>query len=87
MPIIAYAYLQKLLKNVKSAFAKPKLSRYNWKNIVLMSLILASKIWDDQSLENNSFAKVLKPYTTYELNRLEKYFLFYIDYSLTIDQK
>lgn len=50
---------------MKSVFAKPKLTRYNWKNIVLMSLILASKIWDDQSLENNSFAKVLKPYTTY----------------------
>jgi len=65
MPIIAYAYLQKLIKNVRSIFSKPKLTRYNWKNIVLISLILASKIWDDQSLENNSFAKVLNPYTTY----------------------
>ena len=54
---------------------------------MLVVLIEGSKIWDDPSLENNSFSKVIKPYTTLEINRLEKYLLAFIDYTLTIDQK
>ena len=44
-------------------------------------------MWDDQSLENHSFSKIVKPYTTLEINRLEKYLLFFIDYKITINQK
>jgi hypothetical protein len=29
----------------------------------------------------------MSSYTTYEINRLEKYFLYYIDYQLTVNQK
>ena len=80
-------YLKKLFKSKRLYRIKPKLTLCNWKNIALVTLISASKIWDDTSLENHSFSKVIKPYTTYEINRLEKYFLYYIDYQLTIDQK
>jgi hypothetical protein len=70
MPIIAYMYMKKLLNTKRPFLSRPKLTLYNWKNILLVTLIEASKIWDDTSLENHSFSKVLKPYTTYEINRL-----------------
>jgi len=57
---MAYAYIIRLLR----VCYRDSLDPYNWKNIVLITLIEASKIWDDQSLENHSFAKVIKPYTT-----------------------
>jgi len=50
MPIIAYMYVKKLLNTKKPHMSKPKLTLYNWKNIVLITLIEASKIWDDTSL-------------------------------------
>ena len=56
----------KLLRTVKGS----RLTERNWRNLVLITLIEGSKIWDDQSLENHSFAKVIKPYTTLEINRL-----------------
>lgn len=63
-------YLKKLFTSKRLYRNKPKLTLYNWKNIILITLISASKIWDDTSLENHSFSKVIKPYTTYEINRL-----------------
>ena len=50
MPIIAYMYIKKLLNTKKPHITKPKLTLYNWKNITLVTLIEASKIWDDTSL-------------------------------------
>jgi hypothetical protein len=50
MPIIAYMYIKKLLNTKKPCMSRPKLTLFNWKNIVLITLISASKIWDDTSL-------------------------------------
>ena len=58
--------MTKLLRTVKGS----RLTERNWRNLILITLIEGSKIWDDQSLENHSFAKVIKPYTTLEINRL-----------------
>ncbi len=85
MIIIAYIYVRRLLvSDGRGSIGKKRLTMHNWRNILLVTLISASKIWDDTSLENHSFAKVLQPYTTYEINRLEKHFLFLINYKLTI---
>lgn len=45
-PIISYVYIKRILNVCK----KDKISSANWKNLVLITLIEASKIWDDQSL-------------------------------------
>jgi hypothetical protein len=37
--------------------------------------ILASKIWDDESFENDNFARAFPQYSTYEINELERVFL------------
>lgn len=60
IPIISYAYILRLLSVCK----KDQINWKNWKNLTLITLIEASKIWDDQSLENHSFSKVIQPYTT-----------------------
>lgn len=59
-PILSYAYILRLLEVCPKDRINPK----NWKNLTLVTLIEASKIWDDQSLENHSFSKVIQPYTT-----------------------
>ena len=47
----------------------------NWKRLTLISLILASKIWDDDSLENVHFPQVMSDITLKEISGLEKVFL------------
>jgi hypothetical protein len=37
----------------------------------LICLCLASKIWDDDSLENVHFPKVMRDVTNFEINKLE----------------
>ena len=56
----------------------------NWKRLTLISLILASKIWDDDSLENVHFPQVLPDITLKEISSLEKVFLSLIDFDLMI---
>jgi len=47
-------------------------------------LILASKIWDDESYENVHFAQVFSIITLKELNAMEMTFLSLIDYNVGI---
>ena len=47
IPVIALIYLEKLMLATGIL-----LTRYNWQRIILICLVLASKIWDDDSLEN-----------------------------------
>ncbi len=45
-PIISFCYLKRLLCSTPSS----KIDNSNWRNLILITLIEASKIWDDQSL-------------------------------------
>lgn len=56
----------------------------NWKRLTLISLILASKIWDDDSLENIHFPQVLPDTKLKEISSLEKVFLQLTDFDLVI---
>jgi hypothetical protein len=47
IPVIALIYLEKLMLSTGIL-----LTKYNWQRIILICLVLASKIWDDDSLEN-----------------------------------
>ncbi len=50
--IVSLVYVERLL--LKAGFG---LDIKNWKKITFASLVLGSKIWDDESFENNNFAK------------------------------
>ena len=50
IPILCLVYIERFL--TKSGLL---MNYSNWKRVTLISLILASKIWDDDSLENVHF--------------------------------
>ena len=52
IPIITLIYVERLL--IKSGFS---LSCKNWRKIIITAMIMASKIWDDESFENDNFSK------------------------------
>ena len=79
VPIIALVYIERLL--IKSGFG---LNKKNWRRITLTALIMGSKIWDDESFENENFAKAFPTYKTKEINEMERVFLNFIEYNLYI---
>lgn len=66
IPIVCLVYIETLLLTTGIL-----LNKWNWRRIVLICLTLASKIWDDDSLENVHFPKVMSDVTNYEINKLE----------------
>ena len=79
IPILCLVYIERFL--TKTGLL---MNFANWKRIVLICLILASKIWDDDSLENVHFPQVMADVSLKEITSLEKVFLSLIDYELII---
>ena len=79
IPILCLVYIERFLK--KSGLL---MNFSNWKRLTLISLILASKIWDDDSLENVHFPQVMSDISLKEITGLEKVFLQIIDFDLVI---
>jgi len=79
IPLIALAYIERLLTKVGVL-----INHWNWRRIVLTALIVASKVWDDESLENIHFPKAMPELSVKEVNNLEKIFLDLIDYDLVV---
>ena len=79
IPILCLVYIERFL--TKTGLL---MNWSNWKRITLISLILASKIWDDDSLENVHFPQVMNDITLKEITGLEAVFLQLIDFDLVI---
>ena len=79
VPILSLVYLERLVG--KSGI---RITQNNWKKMIFITFVEASKVWDDESFENNSFALAFSKYTIQEINRIEAAFLTLIDYQLTI---
>ena len=79
IPILCLVYLERFLTKTGVL-----MNHANWKRLTLIALILASKIWDDDSLENVHFPQVLPDITLKEISSLEKVFLQLIDFDLMI---
>jgi len=56
----------------------------NWRRIVLSALILASKVWEDQSVWNVDFLPVFDNLTAHDLNKLERQFLALLQYNVSL---
>jgi hypothetical protein len=78
IPIMCLIYVERLLRT------GILLNRYNWQRILLCCLCLASKVWDDDSLENKHFPQVMPNVSLKEINKLEQAFLEFIDFKLCI---
>merc|ERR1719454_2329949 len=64
-PVIALVYIERILKKTGVL-----INKYNWKRILLVTLCVASKVWDDDSLENVHFPKVMADVTIDMINKL-----------------
>ncbi|OMJ88288.1 hypothetical protein SteCoe_9786 [Stentor coeruleus] len=58
----------------------------NWKRLLFLCLVLASKIWDDKTYENQNFADVFSNITLRELNAMEVTFLNLVDYKVGVNK-
>ncbi len=47
-------------------------------------MIIASKIWDDESFENDNFSKAFPQFSVIDFNEMERVFLNFIEYNLYI---
>ena len=77
--IISLIYIERLIFN--TGFI---LNSRNWRKIIFIALIIASKLWDDDSLENIHFSQVFTHLKIGEINLLERTFLELINYKVFI---
>mmetsp|Transcript_15465 Transcript_15465/g.10827 ORF Transcript_15465/g.10827 Transcript_15465/m.10827 type:complete len:114 (+) Transcript_15465:2787-3128(+) len=66
IPILCLVYVERFL--TKTGLL---MNYANWKRLLLICLILASKIWDDDSLENVHFPQVMSDITLKEITGIE----------------
>lgn len=79
IPIICLVYLERFI--TKTGIL---LTNENWRRLTLISLCIGSKIWDDDSLENIHFPKVMADVSLKLINQVEKSFLDFLDYDLVV---
>lgn len=56
----------------------------NWQPVLLAALLVAQKVWDDQSLLNIDFSVICDAYTLQDINQLEKQFLELLEFNVSI---
>ena len=79
--ILALIYIERFIFNTGLL-----LTSRNWRRIVLISMIVASKFYDDNSFENIHFSQVFANLGVNEINTLERIFLEFINYKTFVTQ-
>ena len=77
--IITLLYLERFIFNTGLL-----LTSKNWRRIIFITMAIASKILEYDSLENNHFAQVFKHLSIGEINLLERNFLELINYKVYV---
>lgn len=77
--IMAVAYLERIKKT-----ANYRLFPYNWKRTILSSLILASKVWEDQAVWNIDFIELFPLTTPSDLGQMEKKILALLGFDVSL---
>jgi hypothetical protein len=79
--IISLVYLNRII-----SCANLPLHASNWRALVLASLILAQKVWDDKSLATSTFAKIVPVYSKAQIHMFELRFLELLQYQAVVNQ-
>ena len=58
----------------------------NWRPLVLVSLMVSQKVWDDKYLSNADFSYIYPFFDTTQLNQLEMKFLEVIQYNVYVKE-
>jgi len=77
--VMALAYIDRLL-----SLTNLHLHASNWRKVTLGSIIVASKVWEDQAIWNVDFLNVFPYVSVEDLNKLERQFLNAIKYMVTL---
>mmetsp|Transcript_67859 Transcript_67859/g.119784 ORF Transcript_67859/g.119784 Transcript_67859/m.119784 type:complete len:229 (-) Transcript_67859:70-756(-) len=56
----------------------------NWQRLTIAAMMLASKVWNDESFENVEFAQLCPLYTLDEINTFERIFLKCVGYNMSV---
>merc|ERR1712232_548282 len=56
----------------------------NWQRLTISAMMLASKVWNDESFENFEFAQLCPLYTLDEINAFERIFLKSVGYNMSV---
>ena len=79
--VLSLIYIERLIFNTGLL-----LTSRNWRRILLTAMIISSKVWDDNSLENDHFSQVFANLGVNEINTLERIFLELINYKVYVKQ-
>lgn len=73
------AYIDRII-----SFTDITLDHTNWRRVILSTLILASKVWEDQAVWNVDFCSVFPKVTAQDLGNLEKVLLRLLEFNVTL---
>jgi len=77
--IVSLVYVERLME-----VGRTQLRAHNWRPIVLVGLLLASKVWDDLNSWSVEFAAIYPQYTVHAINTMERLFVSRLGFNLFI---
>lgn len=77
--VLGMAYIERIVSNTPF-----RLYPFNWKRILLASMILASKVWEDQAVWNVDFIDMFPLTTPNDLGQMEKKMLGLLGFDVSL---
>lgn len=77
--VVTLVYLDRFCSQSGVAFTPD-----NWQRLTISAMMLASKVWYDESYENLDFAEKFDLYTLHEINTFERIFLKCVSYDMSV---